>query len=695
MQRSPQQDEVIHSPHPRIFLEGPAGTGKTTVGVERLLYLLEKGVPAQSILLLFPQRTLSWPYQQALNQTSVQGSLVNILTVGGLARRMVDLFWPVIGSAAGFKLPDQPPVFLTLETAQYFMAEVLAPLLEKGYFESVRIDRNRLYSQLLDNLNKAAIGCYSAEEIGSRLSSAWIGEPGQLTVYRQVQEAVLLFRNYCLQHNLLDFSLQFDLLRLHLWPREDFQSYLLKQYSHLIYDNIEEDTPYAHDLIRSWLPDFQSALIICDKQAGFRRFLGADSAYAGTLQEDCGQSFHFSQSFTISPAMQALHIELGKSLKRNLPTQPAAGDPRDILAFSTARFQTQMLDNVAAEITSLVKEEKIPPGEIAILTPFLSDSLRFLLQSRLQKAGIQIRTHRPSRSLKDEPAVACMLTLACLAHPDWGLHPTRLEVSRALLIAIDDLDPIRAQLLAETLYRGKGILSSFTGLQENMQHRITFVLGNRFETLRVWLAQIQQTDPPLNLDHFFSLLFGEVLSQPGFGFHNHFDHAAQAASLMESIRKFRQAVAFNPELSSAKAYIEMVQSGIIAAQYLSGWMDRPMDAVLLAPAYTFLMSNYPVDIQFWLDIGHLGWWERLDQPLTQPYVLARTWPPGQSWTDAHEYESSQETLFNLVTGLSRRCRKKIYLAVSELSEQGYEQSGQLLRAVDNMLHRLQEDRHDF
>lgn len=692
---SPLQDAVIKVPHLKVFLEGPAGTGKTTAGVQRLLYLLENGIPAQSILLLFPQRTLSWPYQQALNRISVQGSLVNILTIGGLARRMVDLFWPLLGSAAGFAFPDQPPIFLTLETAQYFMAEVLAPLLDKGYFESVRIDRNRLYSQLLDNLNKAAIGCYPLDEIGPRLSSAWVGEPGQLTVYRQVQECIFLFRQYCKDHNLLDFSLQFDLLRIHLWPRQDFHEYLQKQFAHLIYDNIEEDTPYAHDLVRSWLPDFTSALMICDNQAGFRRFLGADATYAATLKEDCDQVYTFSESFVASSDMDSLRTEMGKSLKRALPPLPASGDPRRILSFSSSRFQTQMLDDVAAEITSLVNKEGTPPGEIAILTPFLSDSLRFLLQSRLIKGGIQLRTHRPSRSLKDEPAVQCLLTLACLAYPQWGIHPTRLEVSRALLVAIGDLDPVRSQLMSETLYRGKGILTSFSRVQEIMQKRITFVLGNRFETLRIWLEEMQKREPPLNLDHFFSMLFGEVLSQPGFGFHQNFDHAAQVASLIESMHKFRQTIGDNPDFSQGKAYIQMVQSGIISAQYLTGWMDRPMNAVLLAPAYTFLMSNYPVDFQFWLDVGHLGWWERLDQPLTQPYVLARSWPPNQPWTDLHEYEASQETLYNLITGLSRRCRRKIYFAASELSEQGYEQPGQLLRTVDNMLHRLQEDRHGF
>ena len=35
------------------------------------------------------------------------------------------------------------------------------------------------------------------------------------------------------------------------------------------------------------------------------------------------------------------------------------------------------------------------------------------------------------------------------------------------------------------------------------------------------------------------------------------------------------------------------------------------------------MMNRPVTVQFWLDVGSSGWYERLDQPLTHPQVLSR------------------------------------------------------------------------
>jgi hypothetical protein len=156
---APAQRAVIEAPaHARIFLSGPAGAGKTTAGVLRLSALLQAGVPGDSILMLTPQRTLQEPYLDLLSSPERSpGGDATPATIGGLARRMCDLFWPLCAQTAGFAHPDQPTVFLTLETAQYYMAHLVRPLLDEGYFESVTIDRNRLYSQIIDNLNKSAV----------------------------------------------------------------------------------------------------------------------------------------------------------------------------------------------------------------------------------------------------------------------------------------------------------------------------------------------------------------------------------------------------------------------------------------------------------------------------------------------------------------------------------------------------------
>lgn len=130
---------------------------------------------------------------------------------------------------------------------------------------------------------------------------------------------------------------------------------------------------------------------------------------------------------------------------------------------------------------------------------------------------------------------------------------------------------------------------------------------------------------------------------------------------------------------------------VIAAQYMPGWQTQDENAVFIAPAYTFLISNYPVDVQFWLDVGNRSWAERLYQPLTHPYVLSRNWFPGKIWTDVEEVETGDQVLYALVLGLLNRCRRKLFLGLSEYNEQGYEQRGPLLQAFHRILQSLVTD----
>ncbi len=731
---TPDQLSIIDAPlTAKLFLRGPAGTGKTLAAVERMRFLLAAGVPAAEILILTPQRTLQDPYLDVLHSAEMTpGGEATPATIGGLAKRMVDLFWPLAAEAAGFAHPAQPPVFLTLETAQYYMARIVRPHLEEGYFESVTMDRNRLYSQILDNLNKAAASGFPHTEIGERLTAAWAGDLAQRRVYADAQACANEFRQYCLEHNLLDFSLQLEIFAHILWNDSAARDYLTHNYRHLIYDNAEEDIPVAHDILASWLPAFDSALIVFDDGGGHRRFLGADPESALGLAALCDETVELRESFIVNQGLAYLSEALIQVILASDSNAPLEGQLGDELAVVYARFQTtddenshtteriprfypEMLDAVVDEIQCLI-EQGTPPSEIVVLAPYLSDALRFSLMNRLEARGVPVRSHRPSRSLREEPASQCLLTLAALAHPGWGIQPVEFDIAYMFVQSIDEMDLVRAQLLTKIVYRRQNFsLGSFDQIVPEMQERITYLLGSRYTALRDWLDAYRQEEPQ-PLDHFLRRLFGELLSQEGFGFHRNFDSAKVAASLIESVQKFRWAMGGEigkmgignmeignmgignlktnlptpnlpnlPTLDLGKEYLAMLQDGVIAAQYVASWNTKADEAVLLAPAYTFLMINRPVDVQFWLDAGSSGWVERLFQPLTHPYVLSRHWPRERIWTDADEVQANNETLARLLSGLLLRCRSKIYLGLTELGESGYEQRGALLRAFNRVL----------
>ncbi len=676
----------------RIFLAGMAGSAKTSLAVLNLRRLLGRS-GTERVLVLAPQRSLLAPYQAALRQSDLPaGEEADTLTIGGLARRSIELVWPAIAADCGFTQPASPPTFLTLETAQYYMERVVRPFMaEQFYFEGVHLSDARIFSQLLDALNKAALAGFSYREIGARLREAWDGPSAQTTTFAQVQTCADRFRDFCLANNLLDFSLQIDIFR-QLLTRDWFRDQLYARYQHLIVDNVEEDAPVTHELLRAWLPHAQSALIVYDTDAGYRTFLGADARSAYELREVCDQTIELRESHVMSNRIQHLEAQVTRILggHSELPTRTSPKPSPLAIEFGGGRFHPEMLDWTAARIDELIKQGT-PASDVVVLSPFLGDALRFALEERLRPRGIATRSLRPSRTLNEETVSRSLITLAELAYPDWQIVPPQADVTQALIASIEHLDPARGHLLAERLYRvkdGRPELNPFDLLKPELQDRIGFEMGARYERLRGWL--IDRRADPAPLDHFIARLFGEVLSQPGFGFHRQIDPGRITAQLVESARRFRQTVDADPYDAAidpriARDYVRLVTDGVVAATFVPPAPDQRPEAVLLAPAYTFLLSNESVSYQFWLNAGSAAWWERLYQPLTHPYVLSRRWPAGQKWTDADEQTARRETLQRLVRGLLRRCRAGVYLGISTLNEQGFEERGPLLRLIQQIL----------
>ena len=700
MDLSDNQIQIIESPlDSRTFLSGPAGTGKSTAGIERLKYLLQSGLPGHEILLLFPQRNLSLDYLKALEVMDFSGSSKPVFaTFGGLARRGIELFWPLLLDSFPKFSGDSPPVFLTLESTLYFMSKLVEPLIiEEGYFASITIQRNRLYSQIIDNLNKAAVHGFSHTEISDRLLSSWIGDQSQALVYEHAQDSANLFRDYCYENNLLDYSLQVELFSKSLSRVPLIQEHYQAQYKHFIYDNSEEDIPVCHDFVSNLLPNLDSAVIIFDDDAGYRSFLGASPSNARKLSGDCEHQIIFTENFTNSDSLSTFSSHLAIALDNTPSPKIYEGKiSKKAISVNYRSTHPQMVSSVASDISSMINTGTVP-SEIVILAPFLSDSLRFMFTNELANYGISISTHRPSRALRDEPVTHCLLTLAAFAHPQWNIRPSAHDLTFALLQSIKDLDLTRAYILSRQSINNQNNvigLSDFESLPSSFQERITYYFGSRYQDLINWLVDYSKS-PPLPMDHFFVNLFGEILSQPGFGFRDDLSMAMITDQIIQSVQKFRLSAGevqhLNPDQLGSEYYM-MVKTGVLANQYLQSWTQSTEDSVYLAPAYTFLLKNRPVDFQFWIDVGSRGWYERIFQPLTNPHVLNRDWVSGNPWRDIEEQQLNMENLACLTTGLIRRCRKGISLCLTETDEHGYEQKGLLIQAVNEILNSVRPRR---
>lgn len=708
-----------------LFLSGRPRTGKTTVLQHLLATLLLDGHRPDRILVLLPQRLPVAQYERALVRALAGTGAptcggVDAATFYGLCRRWVALYWPLVAEAAGFAHPEREPVFLTIETAQYFMWRIVEPLVaRKGYFSELRVRRERLLSQLLDNLNKSALVGFPHTEVGERLARAWAGGGGRPLHYRQAQECAGLFREYCLEHNLLDLSLTCELVRCHLLANPRFLADLSGRYRWLFVDNLEENVPVAHDLIRLLMGYCEGAVLAMDTGGGYRVFLGADAEGARELGETCDRSLHLRRPVRGGREVLGLAERVAAALGVDVSPDgdgDGASDVRGgIVAQGSGQYWIGMVRWVAERIRELVAGG-VPPGEIAVVAPYVSDVMRFVLEDELRSPppGIPVASLRPSQPFREDPLVRGILTLAWLAHPTWEIDVAGQsyglgveDVALALEVALAELDSVRAYHLADHAYRPpERALAPLTHLVDGDPRaadvgRMWEEVGYRYrepcESLRRWIADYRE-EPPQPLHIFLSRLFGEVLSRPGFGFHLALDRARAYARLVESAAKFAEGVGASwvvrdqeHGIDLGEEYASLVLGGIAGGEYL---VDRPEPderAVVLAPAYAYLTRDLHSRHQFWVDLASEGWLHRPNQPLTHPYVLSRRWPVGRPWTDTDEDAARRRSLAAVLRGLAARCDEGVYLASSELGIGGEEQSGRLQRAVLTALTRGRGD----
>ena len=680
-----------------IFLEGPAGAGKTTRGIAQIRSLVESGVSPSTILLLTPHRSYAVQYRGALDQQTWHA--LGKATIGGLARRYVALFWPEILPHSIYPFEGSlEPTFLTYEAAQFWMARIVSPLVEQGYFVDLKLARHRLYSQLLDNLNKLAVNDISIDDLGIYLQAATpSAEPASGRV-EEISSAVESYRQFCAKHNLVDFSLYMELFQVLMREVEVAQSYLHGQYRYIIYDNCEEDVPVAHDFVSNWIKhpksELDSVLIIYDRDAGFRKFLAANPQSAYHLKAVCAEAESIDESPSVPPSLVSFGTCLINSIANDPLHEVEPGSGETSFHVYSDRLHHQMVLRVVGQVVSLV-ERGHSPQDIVIISPFLSDSLYYGLSTGLEQAGVSYCCHRPSRSLRDEPVTKVLMTLALLAHPSWGLaRPSQEAVSHMFTRVLAGADLVRAAVLARAVYdpiqAGVG-LKPFEEVSAEVRDRVTYRLGESYEKLRVWLEGYLCGEA-LPIDHFLSRVFGELISQPGFGFHGDVSSGGQIGTVVESCRKFRISVATVLEQEDQQVgeqYVKMVQEGVVSGYYGLESVDI-LDAVLIAPAHTYLLRNRSCAHQFWLDVGSDAWHRRIHQPLTNPYVLSREWNRREQWSAGFEQRFEKERLTRIVLGLVRRCTDSVHLFASELSSHGQEQTGDLLVAVGHAMRELGE-----
>ncbi|MCO5204139.1 MAG: hypothetical protein M9928_03855 [Anaerolineae bacterium] len=688
---TPLQQAVVTATNDRdnltLFINGRAGTGKTTAVQQRLLHLLRAGEPAYTILVLVGDPAQRDSFSDTMRSSDI-GSFAELKLVhySQLAREMVILFWPLVARDAGFAAAFRPPTFLGYDLAQLLMWQTIQPLLDSGAFVDLRLRPQQIVSQLLDTLNRAALNNLDIFAATQRQIDTWAGEPDHVRNLMQARDAAIAFRERCLDNNLLDLSLTTATFNQHVLAHPEFSRYFSERFRHLIVDNVEEQTPAGQAFIAQLLDKTVSTTIVYDTDGGYRRFLAADPVGSADFEKVATETFVFTESFTAQDSVNALAAVVKGALQGVPVPQAVTTAQTGVISVISERYRREMVFALADELAKLVYEKGFHPRDIAIIAPYLDGAVRYSLTQALKQVGLPTNAVRRRASPREEPRVRAWLTWLALAHPDWGIFPTTFDVAEALTLSIAGLDPARAALVTQHLYRPNTlVLHDSAELTEPIADRIGVELLTLVDKIRVWLAENGGAYP---LDQFIYQLFNDLLAGRDFQPEPDIAGAAvcdwlvrTASYLVESGSR----LGLNTPAAIGQAFLNSINQGLISSNPPDTGDPPDPDGIVITTIYGFLLRSQAARVQVWLDTAASGWWDIPRQPLSNAFVLAQSWNPERAWTMAEEIDIRNELLARLVRGLSARCHDGIILATSDLDRRGARQDGALWRALAPVL----------
>lgn len=646
------------------IIVGATGAGKTTALMRRYYEWVRGGARTDQILVLTAGAKHSSGWRRGL-QLETHGP-IEAHSFFGFIQRELQLFWAPVQHAIPELTPWVRPEFLNVEIAHHLMRGLLEPL--AGEFAGLRASPQRLSIQIASNL--ATVGAsagLSPGEIARRLAQADSAKE-RAPLYDHVQGLMEGLRETCLRAGLLDYSLSLHLFTGVLLHHPDYLAHLRGRYRYLLVDDLDETVPAEHDFLERLAEGMEGAVFAFNPDGGHAGFMGADpmAAWERFISGNRDR-IDLDGSYTCSAENFRFGAALAHQVRRE---RPEVRFPDAIEERIATDLRGDMIEAVVQKVIALA-ERGIPAGEIAIISPHVDKALEVTIRRTLASRGIPVQNLSLSRRLVDEPDARAIITLAALVHPQWGIPvDTAGSISAAMQLLLQ-LDPIRASILGDAIWRGNGALPDLD--ETGLRRRIGFERSEAYEFLRRWIEEARQKE--WETDAFAQAVVAEVMA-PLVGTRLTPERLHATQQLLVSASRFHQAMERFGEGSMGREYVKMLTEGTVAAEPLEAY-DPQKDAVTLATPFAYLNARLVSQVQIWFDISGNGWYPNDVKELANPHVLTRRWDEGDRWSTNRSNKERQRNAARTVQALVRRCRGRLVLAECALTPWGQEQESGL------------------
>jgi DNA helicase-2/ATP-dependent DNA helicase PcrA len=279
-----QRKAVVHDQGPLLVVAG-AGTGKTTVLIDRLAYLIvEKKISSEAILLLTFTEKAAGELEERADKILPYGYTdLWINTFHGFGEKILRDYGLEIGLSPSFKLLNQTEEWVLIKkNLERFALDYYRPLGNPTKFISELI---RHFSRLKDeNISVAEYSDYADKLSGDDLDEL------EISRLKELARAYDTYNQLLLENEFLDFGdLIVYLLKL-FKERPNILNFYRRQFKYIMVDEFQDTNLAQYELVRLLAAPANNLTVVGDDNQSIYKFRGASLSNILQFKDDYPQA---------------------------------------------------------------------------------------------------------------------------------------------------------------------------------------------------------------------------------------------------------------------------------------------------------------------------------------------------------------------------------------------------------------------
>jgi len=364
---NPSQKQAATTIEGPLLIVAGAGSGKTTVLVNRLAYMIESGIPQENILLLtFTNAAADNMLDRAKKMIGENCDKITACTYHSFCAMEIRKF---------AKLLELPNDFTILSPGEVTDAIRLIKS-ELGFSQLKGISNNKIIAELI---SKAVNTGQDFTSLASSMNLKYIEELEQIR---------LKYIDYKQEHGLCDYD---DLL-LHMNSLLDFpevQQSVCSHYTHIMVDEYQDTNRLQEQIVMKLCGIHKNLCVVGDAAQSIYKFRGADVTNIIDFTEHIGgcpaipiMTNYRSTAEILDVANCVMKHHAQDSFKNKMDAHEKSGDKPNLIITDDGRSEAKF---IFSKIQSLHKGG-LPMDEIAVLSR--SSNAMSELELKLEQAQI-------------------------------------------------------------------------------------------------------------------------------------------------------------------------------------------------------------------------------------------------------------------------------------------------------------------